>query len=118
VIHCTEPLQKLIPPPLATNQNKLLLLDKQILKLSQLDLDDLTDEEATRSGAMILFATDDKEYTYFILPAAGGKSITYQELEFTIITPESPIATILIGNRIGTFLELPKIGKGFISELW
>jgi len=98
---------------------QLDILENQILKLTQLNLDNLTDEDPIRSGALTIFSADDDiEHGYFILPAAGGTTITYQGLDFTIITPESPIATLLIGNKVGTFLTLPRLGEGFISEIW
>lgn len=97
---------------------QLNLLDQQILKLSQLNIDDLTDEDPIRTGALTLFSTDDDEHGYLILPAAGGTDVKFQGLTFTIITPDSPIAALLIGNKVGTFLTLPNLGEGFISEIW
>lgn len=96
---------------------QLALLDEQMMKLSQLDLDNL-DEETVVSGALVLFTTDEEEYGYFILPAGGGQSVHYEGLDFTVITPSSPIASGLIGKEVGAFIDLPKVGTGFISEIW
>ncbi|GAA5496310.1 hypothetical protein Rhal01_02493 [Rubritalea halochordaticola] len=96
---------------------QLALLNEQITKLGQLQIGDMEDQPV-QAGALVLFSTDEEEYAYFILPAGGGQSVQYHGIDFTVITPSSPIASELLGLEVGAFADVPKIGNGFISEIW
>lgn len=52
-------------------------------------------------GSLVKIKRDGKEYSYFILPAGGGIEIKAQDIgEITVITPQSPLANVLLGKSV------------------
>ncbi len=55
------------------------------------------------------------ESTWFLLaPAAGGLEIVHDDLEITLLTPESALYQKLLGLRVGDHLDDPPL---FLSEV-
>lgn len=97
---------------------KVVQLEEHIAKLEQIPTDDFDDSEAISQGAMVLVSTDSDELAYILLPAGGGMTYETQGLEFTVITPASPIGSLLTGKCVGETIDLAQHGEAFISDLW
>lgn len=97
---------------------KVLQLEESIRKLEQTPSSDIDDSAPISLGALILVGTDQDEYGYMMLPAGGGITLHSQGLEFTIITPASPIGSLLIGKLIGDTIQIPQHGACFIADAW
>ena len=98
--------------------SQVVQLEQNIAKLKQVETGDLNGDEPITSGAMIVVSTDDDDLAYLVLPAGGGMQLESQGLDFTVITPDSPIGSVLIGKNVGAQIELPQHGSAFISDLW
>ena len=97
---------------------KVVQLEESIGKLEQIPTGDFDDSESISQGAMVLVSTDSDELSYIILPAGGGMTYEAQGLEFTVITPVSPIGSLLVGKSVGDSINLAQHGEAFISDLW
>lgn len=93
-------------------------LEQAINKLQQLPACELDEDAPAALGAMVIVSTDKEDFQYMILPAGGGMELGYQGLSFTVVTPDSPIGTSLIGKTVGERITLPQQGSAFLSELW
>lgn len=96
---------------------KVIQLEENIQKLEQISTDDYDDSEPISQGTMVVVSAED-DLGYFILPAGGGTTVNSQGLDFTIITPASPIGVQLVGQHIGDSVELPQGESAFISDFW
>jgi transcription elongation GreA/GreB family factor len=97
---------------------QVVQLEESIAKFKLLNTEDLDGNDPIASGSMIVISTDNDDIGYLMLPAGGGTQLESQGLEFTVITPDSPIGSILIGKLVGEQVELPQHGSAFISDLW
>ena len=98
--------------------SKVISIEEHINKLQQISGKDLDDSAPIAQGAMVIVSTDEEDHSYMMLPAGGGMSLKSQGLEFTVVTPDSPVGAALLGKHLGDTIELPKHGTSFISDLW
>lgn len=98
--------------------SKVMQLEESINKLEQIPTSETDDSEPISLGAMVLVSTDEDDLCYMILPAGGGMTLPSQGLDFTVITPASPIGSVLIGRSIGDSVSLPQHGAAYISDSW
>ena len=97
---------------------QVVQLEESIAKFKLIPTEELDGDEPIASGAMVIVSTDAEDFAYLILPAGGGIQLAHQGLDFTVITPDSPIGSILLGKNVGEQVELPQIGSAFIADLW
>ena len=97
---------------------KVVQLEESIGKLGQIPTSDFDDSEPISQGAMIIVSTDTDELSFIMLPAGGGMTLKAQGLDFTVITPASPIGSLLVGKSVGDSVTLAQHGDCFISDLW
>jgi hypothetical protein len=63
-------------------------------------------DQAIRLTALVsLDAGDGALRTLFLGPAAGGLKVLLKDREVTVITPESPLGSELLGRRVGDEVE-------------
>lgn len=96
---------------------KVTTLEEQIGVIERLELE-LDDDSPVAPGAMCIVSTDDEEFGYIMLPAGGGLQRDYQGMEFTVITPDSPIGESVLGNEAGEQITLPNGTSAFIDDIW
>ncbi|WP_018968953.1 hypothetical protein [Rubritalea marina] len=96
---------------------KVNLLEEQIGIIERLVLD-LDDDAPIAPGAMCTISTDTDAYGYLLLPAGGGLRVEFQGMVFTVITPDSPIGSALLGEVIGADVKMPDGSDGFIDDIW
>ncbi|MFC4993160.1 transcription elongation factor [Rubritalea tangerina] len=97
---------------------KVLQLEDHLRKLKQLDGNDYDDSAPIASGSMVILSSSDDDYGYMLLPAGGGMTLLSQGLEFTVVTPDSPIGSLILGKHVGNTIDHPQYGNTFISDLW
>jgi transcription elongation GreA/GreB family factor len=54
---------------------------------------------------------------YFVAPRAGGTEVLFEGLELTVITPQSPLGTLLMGRRRGETLGPASGAKGTARKI-
>ena len=90
-------------------------LEKGLRKLKNLTL---TNDEDTVTLGSIVILSGDAEHQYLLLPTGGGIQLQYENQPITVITPESPIGSIIIGKSIADQLHSKQLGQIFVSEIY
>lgn len=90
-------------------------LEEGLRKLQQLVL---TDDADTAIPGSIVILSGDEEYQYFLLPAGGGFTSEYEDEPITVVTPDSPIGSMVLGGAIADQFESERLGEVFISEIY
>lgn len=94
---------------------KVSTLEEQIGVIERLDLDD---DSAVVPGSMCIVSTEEDEFGYIMLPTGGGMERDYQGMSFTVVTPDSPIGGVILGEEAGTEVTLPDGTSAFIDDIW
>jgi transcription elongation GreA/GreB family factor len=95
---------------LATGQARQVKeLAETLRTFENLRLRDFTQDEPIDAGALVeLRKHGSKQKIYFLLaPAAGGLEIVFKKNEITLLSPESPLYTKLLGKTVGMTIESP-----------
>ncbi|HRJ71685.1 MAG TPA: hypothetical protein PLS03_05640 [Terrimicrobiaceae bacterium] len=58
-------------------------------------------------GALIRLEFPDESSWFFLGPAGGGIEVTCDDVAVTVITPESPLGSQLLGRKLGDRLTSP-----------
>ncbi len=90
-------------------------LEEGLGKLKSLTL---TEDDDTVTPGSIVILSGDEEYQYLLLPAGGGILLEYEGEALTVVTPESPIGSMIIGKAIADELDSEQLGMVFISEIY
>jgi len=90
-------------------------LEEGLRKLKTLTL---TEEDDSVTPGSIVILSGDEEYQYFLLPAGGGMLLEYEGEDLTVVTPESPIGSMIIGKAIADELQSEQLGQVFVSEIY
>jgi transcription elongation GreA/GreB family factor len=72
-----------------------------IAQFEKLAIRDFGAGDAIDTGAVVELQNGKELAMYFIGPRAGGTEIIYEDKEVLVITPESPLASQLLGRKIG-----------------
>lgn len=72
-------------------------LAKQVEELRRLEVEDFTGQEID-FGALVDVEMDDEIDRYLLLHCGGGIEVVVDGKRITVITPESPVGKVLIGN--------------------
>jgi len=59
-------------------------------------------------SALVEIEFPDERAWFFLAPAGGGIEVTCEGTPITVLTPESPLGTQLIGLRVGSLTTTPK----------
>lgn len=86
--------------------------------LRKLKILTLTEDDDLVTPGSIVILSGDEEYQYFLLPTGGGLLLEYEEQPLTVITPESPIGSMIIGKAIADEMNSEQLGSVFISEIY
>lgn len=75
-------------------------------------LTDFSDNTPITTGALVQLAQDKNEQQWFFIgPAAGGYRGKVDEINFTVITTQSPMGMALIDKALGDEIEISLGGK-------
>jgi transcription elongation GreA/GreB family factor len=78
--------------------------------LEKLRLDACAPDEPIDLGALVEveFADRAREW-FFVAPAAGGTEVELEGKTVTVLTPESPLGSQLVGRKVGESTVAPKV---------
>ncbi len=81
--------------------------------LESLKLHDFANNEPINLGALIQLEFPEAHEWFFLTPSGGGTEVTYDGVSITVITPESPLGSQLLGAVSGSRTSTPsaRIGK-------
>lgn len=94
-----------------------LELRHQIDELKAMDIEDFTGQEVD-VGAIVEVDLDGDLDSYLLLNCGGGMEIKVDGQTITVITPESPLGSRLMGNFEAGFVELPSGLEGIILSVY
>lgn len=95
---------------LATGQARQVKeLGETLRSFETLKLRDFSETEPIDAGALVTLRKPGKTQNiqFLLAPAAGGLEIMFQKNEITLLSPESPLYTKLIGLTVGALIESP-----------
>ncbi|MBB5351463.1 hypothetical protein HNR46_001700 [Haloferula luteola] len=69
-------------------------------------------DESIDAGALVEISGEDTPSWYLLAPAAGGLSVTFDDIDITVLTPASRLYQSLLGKQLGD-----EIDDGFITEI-
>ncbi len=85
-----------------------------IIKFERLDINE--NSSVVKLGALVQLENDKStQHWFFIAPAAGGYKCNVDGQKYTVITPQSPMGTVLIGKYRDDDIEL-SIGANKIND--
>lgn len=97
--------------------NHVQELQRQMAELKALEIEDFTGQEID-IGAMVEVDMDGETDLYMLLNCGGGTEVTVDGQTVTVITPESPLGSKLMGNIEAGFIELPSGLEGIILQVF
>jgi hypothetical protein len=82
-------------------------LQEALFKYQELTLLEFDENKAIALSALVqLFTDSEKQHWFFIGPGAGGFRCKLNEQQITVITPQSPIGLVLMGEYNGEDIEV------------
>lgn len=97
--------------------NHVQELTRQIDELKALGIEDFTGQEID-IGAVVEVDMDGEADFYMLLNSGGGTEVAVEGRSITVITPESPLGAVLMGNIEAGFIELPSGLRGIILAVY
>ena len=97
--------------------NHVQELQRQIAELKALELDDFTGQEIDL-GAVVEVEMEGEADLYMLLNCGGGTEVSVDGQAVTVITPESPLGSKLMGNIEAGYIELPSGLEGVILAVY
>lgn len=92
-------------------------LRHQIDELKATEIEDFTGQEID-VGAMVEVDVDGEIDYYMLLNCGGGTEVKAGGKTVTVITPESPLGSALMGNIEAGFVSLPSGAEGIILDVY
>jgi transcription elongation GreA/GreB family factor len=86
-------------------------LESQIALLAAFPVRDFRATEPLESGAIVELQIAGKVQRVFLLPAGGGQKLSVAGAEVSVVTPQSPLGSELLGKRVGDAFELRIAGQ-------
>ena len=93
-----------------------LNLRNHIEQLKTMKVEDFTGQEID-IGALVEVEMDGTADWYLLLNGGGGTEVSVEGNTVTVITPESPLGQVLMGNIEAGFVELPSGAEGIILDV-
>lgn len=86
-------------------------LEAQVALLAALPIRAFQAAEPLEAGAIVELEVDGKPQRVFLLPAGGGQKLDAEGGELSVVTPQSPLGSGLLGKRVGESFELRIAGQ-------
>jgi transcription elongation GreA/GreB family factor len=93
------------------------VLQRRVDELKRLEIEDFTGQEVD-VGAIVEVELDGDTDLYMLLNCGGGTEVKIDDQTITVITPESPLGSALMGNIEAGFVELPSGLEGIILDVY
>ncbi|MDF7824734.1 hypothetical protein P4B35_11980 [Pontiellaceae bacterium B12227] len=97
--------------------NHVQELQRQIAELKAIEVEDFTGQEIDL-GAIAEVDMEGEVDLYMLLNCGGGTEVAVEGRTVTVITPESPLGSKLMGNIEAGFIELPSGLEGIILQVF
>ncbi|MDF7808183.1 hypothetical protein P4E94_12090 [Pontiellaceae bacterium B12219] len=97
--------------------NHVQQLQRQLDELKAMPIEDFSGQEID-IGAIAEVDLDGETDLYMLLNCGGGTEVTVEGRTVTVITPESPLGSKLMGNIEAGFVELPSGLEGIILQVF
>jgi hypothetical protein len=97
--------------------NHVQELQRQLAELKAMGIEDFSGQEID-IGAVVEVDLDGEADLYMLLNCGGGTEVSVDGQTVTVITPESPLGSKLMGNIEAGFLELPSGLEGIILQVF
>ena len=97
--------------------NHVQELTRQIDELKALKIEDFSGQEID-VGAVVEVDLGGEADLYMLLNCGGGTEVAVDGQAVTVITPESPLGAVLMGNIEAGFIELPSGLTGIILSVY
>ena len=91
-------------------------LSHQLDELRAMPIEDFTGQEID-IGALVEVDMGGETDCYILLNCGGGTEVSVDGKTVTVITPESPLGQVLMGNIEAGFIELPSGAQGIILDI-
>ena len=88
----------------------------QLEELKAMPIEDFTGQEID-IGALVEVDMGGETDCYILLNCGGGTEVSVDGKTVTVITPESPLGQVLMGNIEAGFIELPSGAQGIILDI-
>jgi transcription elongation GreA/GreB family factor len=92
-------------------------LRHQLDELKAMVVEDFTGQEID-VGAIVEVEMGGEVDCYMLLNCGGGTEVTVEGKTVTVITPESPLGSALMGNIEAGFIALPSGAEGIILDVY
>ena len=86
-------------------------LEGQVALLAAFAVRAFDSTEALQAGAIVELEVSGKAQRVFLLPAGGGQKLAADGREISVVTPQSPLGSELLGKRVGDAFELRIAGQ-------
>ena len=83
----------------------------------RLEFLDIREKNAAEPGALVALTVGGKLARYFLADAAGGTKVEVEGNEIVVLTPESPLGSMIIGRRAGESFERTVRGEPVEYEI-
>jgi transcription elongation GreA/GreB family factor len=81
-------------------------LKKTITAFQFLVLRDFKSTEPIELGALVELKSEKKSFYYFLLSFGGGMNISFEGKNIQVISPQSPMGEMLLGQKVGEVFEV------------
>jgi transcription elongation GreA/GreB family factor len=86
-------------------------LESQVALLAAFPVRAFDAAEPLQAGAIVELDVAGKVQRVFLLPAGGGQKLAVGGTEVSVVTPQSPLGSELLGKRVGDAFELRIAGQ-------
>lgn len=83
---------------------------RMISFFSEINTENGLSQDVIGIGTVVIVREQDRKETYFISKEAGGVTVEIDKEKFSVVSAESPIGKILIGQRPGTEIQIAAPG--------
>ncbi len=91
----------------AAGQAKVAVeLEEAVMRCENMDLHDYESHEPIGIGALVELESKGEKDLYFIIPISGGVEVKDNDRTILVITPQSPMGKLIVGQRAGDTVTL------------
>lgn len=92
-------------------------LERSRTRLGSLELKTFQKTSSIESTALVQLRHQRQSAWYFLLPAGGGRRVSYADQTVHTVTPTSPLGSALLGLGVGDEVEVPTPGAAKTYEV-
>jgi transcription elongation GreA/GreB family factor len=77
------------------------MINKLMAEIEKMPLRTFAEDDPIDLGALVEIEFPGAKEWFFLAPSGGGTEVQHEGTTVTVITPESPLGSQLIGSRVG-----------------